>query len=308
MSDRPVERAAANLYAESPDASLNSLSPQSAEGSRRMAQSIDVCLLPCVVAPEQLIGHTVVVIDVLRATTTIAQAMASGAAKVIPCLEVEEALAQAEKLGRENVILGGERGGLLIEGFDLGNSPRSYTNEAVGGRTVVFTTTNGTAALLHCRQADKIVLGSLVNLSAVVDAVSSADKLTIVCAGTRGLITREDVFAAGAIIERLTSAADRQCKLSPTASIAHATWQSIEKKGISPISDDKPRTREAAAKTIGLIPFSAPQMIAAAMRETRGGRDLVHLGLDRDIVVASRVDGLVVVPCYDPASGVIRLQ
>ncbi len=271
-----------------------------------MTQRIDVCLLPSVVAPEHFVGHTVVVIDVLRATTTIAHALAAGATAVVPCLEVDEARRQAEKLGRENVVTGGERGGLLIEGFDLGNSPRDYTPEAVAGRTIVFTTTNGTAGLLHCQQAQRIVLGSLVNVSAVAEAVRTADKLTIVCAGTRGRITREDVFAAGAIVGRLTRAAGHPFDLSPTASIAQATWQSVsqqKKGGISPIIDAEPLARDAEEKLIGIAPFYS---VVAAMRETRGGRDLVRLGLDRDIVDAARVDCLDVVPRYEHSDGMIR--
>lgn len=241
---------------------------------------IDVCLLPTVVQPEALAGHTVVVIDVLRATTTMAHALTAGAKEIIPCLEVDEARQQAEKLGRENILLGGERGGVLIEGFDLGNSPCDYTPETVGGRTLVFTTTNGTAALLRCRQAERIVLGSLVNRSSVADAVQSAKKLTIVCAGTRGRITREDVFAAGAIVEHLTSQPSQTPNLSATARLAQATWQSVSAPG--------------------------PASLLTAMRESRGGRDLVHLGLDRDIADASQVDSLAGVQQYDAAAGVIR--
>jgi len=242
------------------------------------------------VAPKRLVGHTVVVIDVLRATTTIAHALAAGACKVIPCLEVDEARRRAEKIGRANVVLGGERGGMLIEGFDLGNSPRAYTTDSVGGRTVVFTTTNGTAALLHCQGAEKIVLGALVNLSAVVEAVSSAERLTIVCAGTLGCITREDIFAAGAIVERLANRPDRSFKLSPTALISRATWQSIASKAGGRVN------------AVG----SDLEAIVAAMRESRGGRDLVRLGLDRDIVDAARVDRLDCLPCHDPVRGVLE--
>lgn len=241
---------------------------------------INVCLLPSVIQPEALAGHTVVVIDVLRATTTIAHAMAAGAEQVIPCLEVEEARQKAEKLGRDKVLLGGERGGLLIEGFDLGNSPRDYTAVKVAGRTLVFTTTNGTAALLRCCQAQRIVLGSLVNRSAVATAVHAAEKLTIVCAGTRGRITREDIFAAGAIVELITSQHPPTTELSSTAQLARATWQSVSQDG--------------------------PETLIAGMRETRGGRDLVQLGLDRDIIDSAQVDSLVQVQEFDAADGVIR--
>lgn len=251
---------------------------------------IDVCLLPSQVQPEQLTGQTVVVIDVLRATSTIAQALGSGAKEVIPCLHVDDARQLAEKHGRENILLGGERGGLLIEGFDLGNSPRDYTPDRVADRTLIFTTTNGTAALLHCRQAERILLASLVNRAAVAEAVKSAARLTIVCAGTRGHVTREDIFAAGAIVERLESSQAQKPELTPTAVLARATWQSIAVTGTAQSPADHPD----------------PAAIAQAMRDALGGRDLVTLGLDRDIADASQLDSLQSVPLFDPSDGSIR--
>src|SRR6188768_1522893 len=92
--------------------------------------------LPGDVDARELAGSTVIVIDLLRATTTICQALASGATEVVPFREIDEALAAAAKVGRDQVVLGGERGGLRIAGFDLGNSPKEYTPEAVGGRRV----------------------------------------------------------------------------------------------------------------------------------------------------------------------------
>ena len=92
-------------------------------------QQLDVQLLPTLVEPAELAGKAVVVIDVLRATTTIIHALAAGAKQVLPCLEVEEALHKAARIGSD-VLLGGERGGQRIPGFDLGNSPRDYRREA----------------------------------------------------------------------------------------------------------------------------------------------------------------------------------
>src|SRR5215218_3513126 len=108
--------------------------------------------LPQAVDREELVGSTVVVVDLLRATSTICQALAAGATEVVPFLEVSQALEAAEKHGRRDIVLGGERGGKRIDGFDLGNSPAEYTPATVGGRRVFFTTTNGTRALDHARQ------------------------------------------------------------------------------------------------------------------------------------------------------------
>src|SRR5690349_1075339 len=109
-----------------------------------MPQEIHVHLLPALVREDAFRGATAVVIDVLRASSTIISALAAGAAEVAPCLEIDSAVRVAEEIrGVRTALLGGERGGLKIAGFDLGNSPFEYTAEAVAGRAVVFTTTNG---------------------------------------------------------------------------------------------------------------------------------------------------------------------
>src|SRR5690242_16614412 len=110
---------------------------------------IRVHLLPALIAPEQLADGVTVVIDVLRATTTITAALAVGASEVIPCLEVEDARRAVANLPTGQPVLGGERGGVRNDGFDLANSPCEYTAQSIGGKTLVFTTTNGTRAMLH---------------------------------------------------------------------------------------------------------------------------------------------------------------
>jgi 2-phosphosulfolactate phosphatase len=161
--------------------------------------SIQAHFLPQLTTPEALAGQTVVVIDVLRATTVITTALAAGARRVIPCLEVDEARQIAARLPKNEVLLGGERHGLPIEGFDLGNSPADYTAERVAGRTLVFTTTNGTQAMRQCHQARRVLIGAFVNLRAVVAALTESESVHLLCAGTNGAITREDVLLAGAI-------------------------------------------------------------------------------------------------------------
>ena len=111
-----------------------------------LARELSVHLLPELVSAEQLRGGVAVVIDVLRASTTLIQALASGATAVYPVAEVDEARELAEAFRGERVLLGGERGGRPIPGFDLGNSPCEYTPEVCRGARVIFTTTNGTRA------------------------------------------------------------------------------------------------------------------------------------------------------------------
>src|SRR5262245_50233233 len=140
---------------------------------------LNVHNLPWDVAEENLADSVVVVIDLLRATSTICQAIASGASEVIPCLEIDDALAAAEAAGRSNVVLGGERKGGKIPGFDLGNSPSEYTTEVVRGRKVIITTTNGTRALHHARLARRILVSAFTNLSAVIASIEDEPRVDI---------------------------------------------------------------------------------------------------------------------------------
>src|SRR5437868_6038312 len=123
-----------------------------------MPGRLSVHFLPALADPEELRDATAVVIDLLRASTTICYALAAGAREVIPCLEVDDARRTAADLAASPPVLGGERKGIRIEGFDLGNSPDEYRPDTVGGRTVVFTTTNGTAAMQRCRPARRVLI------------------------------------------------------------------------------------------------------------------------------------------------------
>lgn len=169
-----------------------------------MIHDVHVHLLPNLFEPEEFRGGVAVILDILRASTTIVHVLAHGAARVIPTGEIAEARRVAGGLPVGSVLLGGEREGLQIEGFDLDNSPFAYTPELVKGRTIVFTTTNGTRALLRSDRADRVLIGSFVNLQAVVDDLAQEDRpVHLVCAGTKGKVTLEDTLCAGAIVGRL---------------------------------------------------------------------------------------------------------
>jgi 2-phosphosulfolactate phosphatase len=222
-------------------------------------------------------GGIAVVIDVLRASTTIITALAHGAARVRPVLTVEEARAEAAALG---TLLGGERGGLKIQGFDLGNSPREYSRDRVGGRSIVITTTNGTAALHACSGAADVLIGAVVNRSAVAAAAHALAlkhggcDVHLVCAGTEGAVTEEDLLAAGAILD---------------AAVQHhgCSEDSLDAAG-----------REALGffrATVAAGP-SAAEAIAREFASSIGGRNLIDLGMDADLPVSAAIDSLSVVP------------
>jgi 2-phosphosulfolactate phosphatase len=143
-----------------------------------------------------------VVVDVLRATSTIAQALATGYERVYCCGEIDQALALKEKLG--DALLGGERKAVRIEGFDVGASPREFLGEPAAS-TVIFSTTNGTRAILEtASRSDHVLLGSLLNLDAVARAARElGEDVTIVCAGFQGQFAIDDAYCAGRIVQLL---------------------------------------------------------------------------------------------------------
>jgi 2-phosphosulfolactate phosphatase len=161
---------------------------------------------------------TGIVIDVIRATSTICQALASGYEKVLCTAEVEEARALRDTLGAG--VLGGERNNVLLPGFDLGNSPREYLARREG--PLILSTTNGTRAIVTAAQrCDRVLVASLLNLSAVVDASRVAgEDAVVVCAGVQGTLALDDAFVAGRIVELLgwerTDAAEGAARLAGT--------------------------------------------------------------------------------------------
>lgn len=147
------------------------------------------------------------VLDVLRATTTITVALDAGAKAVLPAASTEEALRIAQNLERDDMLLVGERRSLRIPGFALGNSPAEFTAEAVKGKTIVMTTTNGTQALIAAQGAREIVVGAAVNFALVVERTRAAleqhGDLVMLCAGRERQFALEDAFAAGRLAKVL---------------------------------------------------------------------------------------------------------
>ncbi len=164
----------------------------------------EVFLTYSTVSEDDVRNRTVVVIDVLRACSTIATALAHGARAVLPVADMAEAGKIASNLDRDVYRLGGERGGEKIDGYDLGNSPREYTEEVVENRDVILNTTNGTRALSRATPAKHLVAASFLNAGRVVDFVRSVDdEVTIVCAGHENRIALEDTLCAGLLLDRL---------------------------------------------------------------------------------------------------------
>ena len=177
-----------------------------------MPASIDVIFTPDLLPLSPPTGKTVVVADILRATTTITFAIANGARSITPVLTPDDAFEFAAN--QPNTIICGERRGKKVNGFNLGNSPCEYTKTAVSGKQVVLTTTNGTRTLWACRAAKQVLVGCFLNLQAIINALLQVEgEVVIACAGREGSYCMEDTVFAGACVaslsaEHLTDAAE----------------------------------------------------------------------------------------------------
>jgi 2-phosphosulfolactate phosphatase len=241
---------------------------------------IDVILTPRLL-PPRFEDAICVVIDVLRATTTIVTALAHGASEVRPCLTAAEAKRYAASAGNTPFLLGGERRGRRIPGFHLGNSPIEYLDSGkISGRVIYFSTTNGTPALRRAYRgsARPVYLGALVNLSAVSTAmvrtaVSDAIKrIFLICAGRHGEPSLEDWYCAGLLVPRLRS--------------------ELAKCGISPeLGDATISAAEYASMNRG-----KPLAVLAASEH---GRYLKSIGFAADLEYASQIDKYHLVPLFD---------
>ncbi len=255
-----------------------------------MHPQIYIYSLPKLADAEALAGGRVVVIDVLRATTTIIYALQAGAKTVIPCGEIDEARRIAAGFSPNEKILGGERGGLKIEGFDLGNSPEEYTPERVRGKTVVFTTTNGTQALLHAKRAKQILLGAFVNATEVVQHLFGQEAVHLLCAGTDGQSSEDDILLAGMLAEKLQRQGGAQYKLNDQAIAACKLWRHTLEIIQAPMTESP-----------------EPEPLAKILSHSLGGKNLVSLGMDRDILAAARIDRFAIVPRFDPRTSRIQI-
>lgn len=243
-----------------------------------MPRELTVHLLPSHFEPSNLRGGIAVVIDILRASTTVTHALANDASQIIPCETVDEARSLRDERG-ESLLLGGERGGEIIDGFDLGNSPTAYSRDAVAGRTVAFTTTNGTRALLRSAQAARILVGSFANLNAVVRLLtSSQEPIHLVCAGTDGFISTEDTLFAGAVCDALDSAGE--FTMNDSARLAGSHWKRCS---------------------------NSDEALFEAILAGRGGQNVNRLGLVEDIRVATTRNGFDLVPEFLPQSRAIKV-
>jgi 2-phosphosulfolactate phosphatase len=209
---------------------------------------------------EVLEAPVAVVVDVMRATSAIAQALASGYRRVYCCREVEDALALRERLGEG--LLGGERNAVKIAGFDIGASPREVLEPR--GETLIYSTTNGTRAVLAAAAAGgEVLLGSLLNLNAVAGAVR--EDCVIVCAGFQGRFALDDANCAGRIVALLDGEVTDAAKASAVLARSYPTaWDGIMARTYGPPGLEEDIAFCAQENVIDVVPRFSRIVDAAA--------------------------------------------
>jgi 2-phosphosulfolactate phosphatase len=218
----------------------------------------------------QLRDKNIVVIDVLRASSTITVALNNGAREIIPVASIESAVKISGSLFGEVTLRGGERNGKMIEGFNLGNSPLEYSEAAVKGKSIIYCTMNGSVAMAKSRYARALVVGSFLNLTSVVDFIRGENKdFLIICAGrinTIGYFSLEDAVCAGMMLQKLMKDESLELNLSDAAKAAHALYKSFGRS------------------------------ILKMLKISEHGKFLIEIGFADDLKICAAVDSVPVLP------------
>jgi 2-phosphosulfolactate phosphatase len=218
----------------------------------------------------QLRDKNVVVLDVLRASSTITVALNNGAREIIPVASIESAVKISGSLFGEVTLRGGERNGKTIEGFNLGNSPLEYSETAVKGKSIIYCTSNGSVAMARSRYARTLIVGSFLNLTAVVDFIRDENKdFLFICAGrinTIGYFSLEDAVCAGMMIQKLMKFESLELILSDSAKAALALYKSFGRS------------------------------ILKMLKTCEHGKYLIEIGFTDDLKICAAVDSVPVLP------------
>lgn len=229
--------------------------------------NIKTLLSPLNVEEIYFTNKTTVVIDVLRATTTIVTALANQAKEIIPVSAIEFAMKVSGDTFSGQTLLAGERNTQKIDGFSLGNSPLEFTTEIVKGKSIVFYTTNGSKAIVKAKYSSTLIISSFLNVSSVAKSISKSEDIVILCSGNNGLFSFEDSVCAGALIDEL-----------------------FEISGDINIDD--------ASKTCLFLYLKNKKRLKKMLSETEHGIKLVDSGFDKDIEYASQKNIFNIVPLY----------
>jgi 2-phosphosulfolactate phosphatase len=228
---------------------------------------IEVFFSPSQVDELFLRDKNVIVIDVLRASTTIAMALMNGAREIIPVSTIESAVKISGNLFGDVVLRGGERNGKMIEGFNLGNSPAEYVPDAVKGKTIIFCTTNGSSAIVKSRYAKNLVVAGFINMATVIEFIKEVNEdFYILCAGKQSLFCIEDSVCAGMIISLLMNDEAISIELNDPAVAAAVLYKSMGKN------------------------------LQRTIRAADHGKYLTEIGFKNDIKLCTDIDSVPVLP------------
>lgn len=242
------------------------MAERAAREASALPRKVNVFFTPARLSAAGAAGRTAVVIDVLRATSTMVEALANGARAIFPTESIDHAMDLRDSLDRERTLLCGERKGLPIDGFDLGNSPSEFSTKVVADKQLIMTTTNGTRAFLAAQGADRVLAASFLNLGAVVDALGADRKIVVVCAGKEGRFSLDDAICAGQLVRRmLNDDGDAEAELDDSALAAVRLASEFE----------------LSAETLGV---------------TAAGRALKEVGLGADLALCAVADKHAIVP------------
>ncbi len=238
---------------------------------------IDIQFIPFPPPDPHFLSHRVaVVIDVLRATSTMVQAMLQGALEIIPVATVEKAFQMAKSFPRHSILLGGERESKKIQGFDLGNSPKEYVVEKVKGKKLILTTTNGTKAFHFVSPGKEILAGSFLNIGAIAKRCLELDRdLFIFPSGDEGNFSLEDAVCGGMLIQLIAKKGKNPMVLTDASQCARILYQRFEADVIE------------------------------AFYLSSHGEELIHRGFEGDLAYCAQIDITDIVPEFK--DGVIRV-
>ncbi len=229
--------------------------------------NIKLFFTPAGIGEDLIIGTTAVVIDILRATSVAAVALSNGAREVIPVAHLGDASSLKQKLDKTSVLLGGEREGQKVEGFDLGNSPFEYNSGVAENKSIILATTNGSAALIKGNDAEYCLSCSFLNASAILNKILQIkNHISIICAGNKGGFSLEDALCGGMMVDKLMESGGK----------------------FNPVNDAAIVSRE--------LYLSHKDDIAGALRQSDHGKFLESIGFGKDVEFCASIDELDTVP------------
>lgn len=243
---------------------------------------IDILLTQSLIQDDLILkDKNVIILDVLRATTTMTIALANGAKEIIPTESIATAVRIAK--GSKNSLLCGERNGKIVDGFNLGNSPTEYTEAVVKDKSLIFSTTNGTLAIIKSKFAKTCLLASFINLTAIVDYVNSINEdFTIICSGKLNDFCLEDAVCAGMLLNKLSAGRNLEMRDSEIAAMHLCNDLAM------------------------LLNVPSQDKLLKMFHQSEHGKYLAGLGFEQDLEIASKLDSYPYIPLFQ--NGVVKFK